>query len=120
MAYYNDKIKELRKINHLTLKDVAKKLGVTEATAQRYESGKGIKDIPYENLLKLADLFGVTPSTIMGWERDENTDTVMKTYLDTAKGHALIKINEYAENMDEDQLTRLMEYAEFLMTRERT
>lgn len=38
MATYNDKINILRLKKGLTLKDIAKKLNITEATAQRYES----------------------------------------------------------------------------------
>ena len=52
---WNDRIKTLRKLHDLTLKDVAKRLGVTEATAQRYESNS-IKTIPYdEDLRKTID-----------------------------------------------------------------
>lgn len=67
---WNERIHDLRKEHGLTLKEVATKLGVTEATAQRYESRKGIKNIPYDIIIEYAKLFGVSPSYIMGWEAE--------------------------------------------------
>ena len=67
---WNERIKELRESAHMTLLDISKKLGVTEATAQRYESKNGIKNIPYEQIIKYAKIFNVSPSYIMGWESD--------------------------------------------------
>lgn len=65
-------IKSLRLKRGLTLLDVAKFLGVQEATVQRYESGK-IKHIKYETICKLADLFDCEPSHIMGWEEESQS-----------------------------------------------
>lgn len=69
MAIFNDRIRELRQKKNLTLKEAALKIGTTEATMQRYESGKGIKSIPYNTIVKLAELFECSPAYIMGWER---------------------------------------------------
>lgn len=68
MATYNERIKQLRIKNKLTLKEVADKLKITEATAQRYESGNGIKAVPYEKIVEYAEIFGCSPSYVMGWE----------------------------------------------------
>ena len=67
----NERIKELRRMSGLTLKEVADRLNVTEGTANRYESGK-IKVIPYEAITGLADIFDVSPAYIMGWELQRN------------------------------------------------
>lgn len=64
---WNDRIKQLRLADGLTLKDVAARLGLTEATAQRYESG-AIKSIPYEILVGYSNLFSCSPAYLMGWE----------------------------------------------------
>lgn len=66
-----NRINSLRKQMNMTLKEVAAVVGVTEATIQRYESGK-VKVIPYDRLAALADLFGCTPGYIMGWESGQN------------------------------------------------
>ena len=52
-------LKLLRKINKLTLEDVGRKLGVSKATVQRYESGE--IDIPYERICQLSEIYNVEP-----------------------------------------------------------
>ena len=52
-----------------TLAEVADKLGVKEATVQRYESGE-IKNIKHATITKLASIFDTTPAYLMGWEDD--------------------------------------------------
>lgn len=71
MAIMHERIQQLRAQRDLTLSQVADYLGVTEATAQRYETGKGIKNIPYDAIEKYANLFNCAPQYIMGWEREE-------------------------------------------------
>ncbi len=62
----NKKIKDARLKKGLTLSRVAKHLGVSSATVQRYESGE-IKNIKYDIIIRLAELYNVTPSYLMGW-----------------------------------------------------
>ena len=49
------------------LAQIAEKIGVTEATVQRWESGN-IKSLRHERIAKLADILGVTPAVLMGWD----------------------------------------------------
>lgn len=62
-----NRIKELRLKKGLTLKQVADAIGVSEATVQRYESGK-IGSLKYEKAEALAKLFNVSPGYLMGWD----------------------------------------------------
>ena len=71
MAIMHERIKELRSQKGFTLSQVAEFLGVTEATAQRYETGKGIKTIPYEVIEKYAEMFHCNPAYLMGWDNNE-------------------------------------------------
>lgn len=57
----------------LTMLDVAKKVGVSEATVSRWESGE-IANMKRDRILLLADALKVTPGFIMGL--DENPDTL--------------------------------------------
>lgn len=68
------RIKSLRKERGLTLLQVAEKLGVTESTVQRYESGN-IKNLKYETMVELAELFDVAPAYLMGWTSEEEDTT---------------------------------------------
>lgn len=66
MEIWHRRIKELREKTDVTLKDMAKIIGVSEATVQRYESGK-IHELPYRVIEAYAEKFNVFPSYIMGW-----------------------------------------------------
>lgn len=75
MSTLNDRIKEMRKKNRLTLLEVAEYLGVKEATVQRYESGS-IKNLKHETICKLADLFGCDPRYLVGWSEENNENDI--------------------------------------------
>lgn len=72
MAIWNERIHERRTEKGITLAQVADKLGVTEATAQRYERGN-IKSIPYEHMCAYGEMFHCSPAYLMGWEKDSTT-----------------------------------------------
>ena len=67
MSIINERIKQQRIKQGLTLLQVANALGVKEATAQRYESGE-IKNIKYETIEMLSNILNCHPCYLMGWE----------------------------------------------------
>ena len=62
-----DIIKNRRKELGLTLKDVAKALGVSEGTVSRYESAN-IQNMGIDKLVPLAKVLHCSPGYLMGWE----------------------------------------------------
>ena len=46
-------IRDIRKARHMTMKELGKKVGVTESAIQLYETGK--RKVDYEMLLKIAE-----------------------------------------------------------------
>lgn len=62
-----DRIKKARLKKGLTLIEVAEKLGKTEATIQRYESGN-IKNLKNDTIEELAVVLNVSPAYLMGWD----------------------------------------------------
>ena len=62
-----DRIKAGRLRLGLTLEDVAKKVGTTKQTVQKYESGV-ITAIPSSKIELLADALETTPAALMGWD----------------------------------------------------
>lgn len=64
-----EKIKFLREKNNMTQTDVAKQIGIATQTIFKYEKNI-VTNIPLDNIEKLAKIFDVTPSYIMGWEED--------------------------------------------------
>lgn len=51
----------------MTMKELADKVGVSEATISRWESGE-IANMKRNYIVKLADALGTKPNAIMGWE----------------------------------------------------
>lgn len=92
---FKDKVKTRRLELGLTLKEVAQKVGVSEPTIQRYESGE-IKNVRRDKIKLLADALQVTPSYLMGWEEP----TQKKTGIDTIAAH--FEGEEFTEDDKED------------------
>jgi len=65
-------IKTRRTELDLTLDQLSKKVGVTIATLQRYESGEiDIYNVHLKKIEKLAKALEVSPAFLMGWENPE-------------------------------------------------
>jgi transcriptional regulator with XRE-family HTH domain len=71
MATLNENIKRARLQQKMTLDDVAKIVGVSRQTIQRYESGV-IGNIPSDRIEKIAQALHTTPGALMGWEQTED------------------------------------------------
>ena len=67
---WNDRLRQLRSGTGVSLKDMADLVGVSEATAQRYESGH-IEQVPYRAIVAYAERFQVSPAYIMGWDEKD-------------------------------------------------
>lgn len=92
------KLRERRKELGLTLAEVAKRVGVSEATAQRWESGN-IKNLRHERIVKLAEVLGLSPAELMGWE-DKKTpsdedEKVISYIKNEASPEALLILEKY-------------------------
>ena len=60
-------LKSKRAELNLTLKEVGDRVGVSEGTVQRWESGN-IKTLRHERITKLAEVLDVSPAELMGLE----------------------------------------------------
>lgn len=60
-----------RKLSNLTLKEVADRVGVTEATMQKYEAGQ-IKRVDIEMLENIANAIETTAAKLTGWLSKED------------------------------------------------
>lgn len=59
-----NRVRELRKENKMTMKQLGEIIGVAESTISQYETGKREPD--NEMLLRLAEHFGVTVDFLLG------------------------------------------------------
>lgn len=63
-----ENIKSKRIERKMTLEDLAKSVGVSRQTIQRYESGV-IGNIPYDKIELIARALDTSPAYLMGWEQ---------------------------------------------------
>ena len=70
-------LKARRKELGLTLLEIAKRVGVSEATVQRWESGE-IKTMRHGRIVKLAEVLELSPAQLMGWEDKAPADDYSK------------------------------------------
>ena len=64
-----ENIKMIRTQKNMTLEDLAKKVGVSRQTIQRYESGV-IGNIPSDKIELIAKALETTPADLMGWNNE--------------------------------------------------
>lgn len=63
----NEKLKNRRLELGMTMLELSKKVGVSEATISRWESGD-IANMKRDKIIRLANALNVSPSFVMGWE----------------------------------------------------
>ena len=69
-----DILSQRRKELNLTMKQVADKVGVSEGTISRWESGK-IADMRRDKIMAYAQALNISPAIIMGWDNVDSSST---------------------------------------------
>ena len=69
---FGERLKQLRTEHKLSMDEVGEYIGVGRANIYKYEHGM-IENIPNDRLNKLAGLFGVSRSYLMGWTDERNS-----------------------------------------------
>lgn len=64
MEAFRTNLIELRKLNHLTQRQMAERLGISQPSYIRYENGKAEPTLA--NLAKIADIFDVSVDYLLG------------------------------------------------------
>lgn len=100
------KLKERRKELGLTMLEIAQKIGVSEATVSRWESGD-IANMKRDKIVALSNALQVNPSFIMGWEDkpEECNSPKPKITEDIDKHINIIKIAGRDGSYEERALT---------------
>ena len=104
------RLREIRKLSGLTMKELGIRIGVSESAISQYETGKRQPD--YETLLKIADYFGVSVDYLLG--KDEKAeDSELQEYLEQLKNRSemrmLFKLAADATKEDVEQAVRIIE-----------
>ncbi|WP_277249490.1 helix-turn-helix domain-containing protein [Phascolarctobacterium succinatutens] len=99
----SENIKFFREQRSYSLQDLSKIIkskgkNVNASTLQRYESGE-IKNIPYDMVLMLAEIFSVGPATLMGWvDAPTEEDVIIQDY-NKLNPTAQQKLRDYIDDL---------------------
>ena len=69
----SERIKARRLELGLSVDAIAEKLHINRATYYRYESNE-IEKFPVDSVLPLAEILQLSPATLMGWDKEEQTE----------------------------------------------
>lgn len=67
-----ERIKELRLLAEMSQEELGRRVGVQRAAINKYEKGT-VENIPLKTIEKIAQVFDVSPTYIVGWNKDEAT-----------------------------------------------
>ena len=102
-----ENIRHYRKINGYTLREIAEKVGITEATMQKYEAGK-IGRVDVEMIQNIANAIGVTPELLTGWSTQQplQVDYIVPTV--TEDEFALIEMYRSLDKDSQDNVAGMI------------
>ena len=96
----------------MTLLQLAERLGVSESTVQRYESGN-IKNLKYETMTDLSIIFNCSPSYLMGWD-EKIIDADFKIELSNEE---LLRIKK-ERSLNGEGIKALRSYLDYLLSQD--
>ena len=92
-----ERIKARREEMGWTLRDLATKMGYSNhSTVARAEAGK--IDLPQSRIVQFANVLGVTPGYLMGWQ--ENPEAAGKLAADVLKDPELLQLAQDFQQLD--------------------
>lgn len=71
MTSPGEKIKYLRQLTNMSQEELGRRVGVQRAAINKYEKGS-VTNIPIATIEKIAKVFDVSPTYILGWNGDES------------------------------------------------
>ena len=74
------KIKELRQLSKMSQEELGRRVGVQRAAIQKYEKGT-VENIPIKTIEKIAHVFEVSPTYIVGWSDSSSNPLAMEVKI---------------------------------------
>ncbi|EZZ60272.1 helix-turn-helix domain-containing protein [Staphylococcus aureus] len=100
---FSKRMKQSREKQGMTLAELGRKIGKTEATVQRYESGN-IKNLKNDTIESIATALNVNPAYLMGWV-EENDDEVQR------------RAAHLEGELTDDEWQRVLDYADYIRSK---
>lgn len=106
-----NRIKELRKLHNLTQEELGMKLGVQKAAVSKWENGD-VLNIKTDCVQQMSDLFGVTPTYLMGWDAYEKEAVRVLPTIEKVQaewGKEAVEAISYMNELNEDGKQKAVE-----------
>ncbi|WP_075864953.1 helix-turn-helix domain-containing protein [Carboxydothermus islandicus] len=122
--FFGKKLRELRKSQGLTQKELGRRLNVTEAAVGMWEQGRRLPDP--EVLARLAEIFGVSVDYLLGNNQQASPSTPSWWYRDTPPTN--VELEEFLKNaniyfdgtpLDEEDKEDILTYLKVKWEREK-
>ena len=107
------KIKELRTISGMSQEELGKRVGVQRAAINKYETGV-VTNIPIATIEKLAEVFNVSPTYLLGWDNKSKQLAFEVNTLESVKdifGNDAVDLLESFTMLSDEGKDRLCQYA---------
>ena len=110
-----DRIKYLRSLTDMSQEELGRRVGVQRAAINKYEKGT-VENIPIKTIEKIARVFDVSPTYIVGWNGDaDNPLAVEVKLLQGIKryyGSEVVDLIEIFTHLNSKGQRRIYQYAE--------
>lgn len=112
-----DIIKNRRVELDLTMKEVAKMVGVSEGTISRWESGE-IANMKRDKIMALAKALKISPAVIMGWECKNPNQYILPPQIQRTAYSIYKEAPVIYKVYDSDDRNDLVKHADYLDRRQ--
>ncbi len=92
-------LRMIRKAHHMTMKELADKIDVSESAISQYENGK--RQPSYETLIKLTRIFEVSSDYLLGIEAESSEPM-------SAKERQILEAYKMAKSSDKEHINALI------------
>lgn len=105
-----ERIRTLRKQYKMSMEELGKHLGVGRSAILKYENGD-VENIPRSGIVKMAQMFDVTPEYILAFSDDEKlgymSDSMIREYLGKKYGNDTVRFFDKFSAMTEENRNKL-------------
>lgn len=105
MKAVKDIIKEKRLEHGLTMKELAQKVGVSEGTISRWESGE-IANMRRGAMVALSKVLDISPEVLMGWDKEDKEDKEEIPVLDDPDIRILARNSQLTKDPAKQQMLK--------------
>lgn len=107
-------IRNQRKLVGMTMKELGEKVGLTESSISKYESGD-INQLGLELLKRMAEALSCHPDDLTRWDKGEQ-----EFHTDNANARRLAKHNKLYEQLSSKNQKQVDEYIKFLLNQQKS